>query len=221
MKHYWHLIETKTHKPNNFNKWCEVFQDFEIANEKSWHRIFKLPFVVLRNTKIQTFHYKVLHRLIPCNKWLYNIKINDSEICEYYNEVDDIVHFFLKCSKVRDFWNVIPNWLERLSEINLKNIPIFNECILFGYLNPSPKSKNKIHLINNCIFYIKYYIYIQKLFNKNHLDVYSCQMQLKHALEIEYGICNKNQTLVKFESLILYTITFEYYIYQHVQYLSK
>ncbi len=49
---YWHLIETKKHKPNNINKWCEVFQDFEIAIEKSWHRIFKLQFVVLRNTKI-------------------------------------------------------------------------------------------------------------------------------------------------------------------------
>ncbi len=79
---YWHLIETKKHKPNNINKWCEVIQDFESANEKSWHRIFKLPFVVLRNAKIQTFLYKVLHRVIPCNKWLYNTKVKDSEICE-------------------------------------------------------------------------------------------------------------------------------------------
>ncbi len=33
------LILFSKHKPNNINKWCEVFQDFEIANEKSWHRI--------------------------------------------------------------------------------------------------------------------------------------------------------------------------------------
>ncbi len=189
----------KTHKPNNFNKWCEVFQDFESANEKSWHRIFKLPFAVLRNTKIQTFQYKVLHRVILCNKWLYNIKIKDYEICEYCNKVDDIVHFFLKCSKVRDIWNVILNWLERLIEINLKNTPIFNECILFGYPNPSPKTKDKIHVINYCIFYIKYCIYIQKLFNKKHLDLHSCQMHLKHAIVLENEICNKNKTLVKLE----------------------
>ncbi len=137
---YLYLIETKQHKPNNINKWCEVFQDCESANKKSWHRIFKLPFVILRNSKILTFQYKVLNRVIPYNKCLYYIKIN--ECC---NEVDDIVHFFLKCSK--------------------------------------------IHVINYCIFYIKYYIYIQKLFNKNHLDVHSCQMQLKH-LEIECEICN-------------------------------
>ncbi len=120
---YWHLIETKKHKPNNINKFCEVFQDFEIVNKKSRHRIFKLPFVVLRQIKIQTFQYKVLHRVIPCNKLLYNIKIKDSEICEYCNEVDDIVHFFLKCSKVRNVWNVILNWLERLSEIKSHKHP--------------------------------------------------------------------------------------------------
>ncbi len=98
------------------------------------------------------------------------IKLKDSEICNYCNEVDDIVHYILKCSKVRDFWNAIINWMEHLSEINLKNIPIFNECILFGYPNPSLKSKDKIHVINYCIFYIKYYIYIQKLFNKTTLS---------------------------------------------------
>ncbi len=99
-------IETKKHKPDNIKMWCKVFQDFESANEKSWHRIFKLPFVVLRHTKIQTFHYKVLHRVLPY-KWLYNIKIKDYEICEYCNDVDDIVYFFLKCSKIWDFCNVI------------------------------------------------------------------------------------------------------------------
>ncbi len=107
--------------------------------------------------------------------------------------------FFLNVQKSRDFWNVILNWLEPLSEINLKNITIFNECILFGYPNPTTKTKDEIHVITYCIFYIKYYIYIQKLFNKNQLDVHSCQMQLKHAIEIEYEICNKNKTRVKFE----------------------
>ncbi len=84
--------------------------------KKSWHSIFKLPIIVLRNTNIRTFQYKALHRVIPCNKWLYNIKIKDCEICEYCNKVDDIVHFFLKPLKVRDFWN--ENWFECLSEVN-------------------------------------------------------------------------------------------------------
>ncbi len=92
--------------------------------------LIKLSFSTLRNTKIQTFQYKILHRVILCNKWLYNIQIKESAICNYCNEVDDIPHFFLKCSKVKEFWNMMKNWLEQLSELNLKNIPIFNEYII-------------------------------------------------------------------------------------------
>ncbi len=73
------------------------------------------------------------------------------------------------------------NCLELLRELNLKNIPIFNEFINFGF----PETREKIHVINFCIFYIKYYIYIQRLFNNNQLDVYSCQAQLKCAVKTE------------------------------------
>ncbi len=35
------------------------------------------------------------------------------------------------------------------------------------------------------------YIYIQRLYNQNNLDILSCLAQLKHRLEIEYNICKK------------------------------
>ncbi len=85
------------------------------------------------------------------------------------------------------------NWLGQLSELNLKNSPIFNECIIFGFPDPIPETREKIHVINLCIFDIKYYIYIQRLFNNNQLDVYSCQAQLKCALKTKYEICKKNK----------------------------
>ncbi len=65
--------------------------------------------------------------------------------------------------------------------------------IIFGFSDPIPETREKIHVINFCIFYIKYYIYIQRLSNKNQLDVYSCQAQLKCALKTEYEICNKKK----------------------------
>ncbi len=85
------------------------------------------------------------------------------------------------------------NWLEQLSKLNLKNIPIFNECIIFGLPDIIPETRETIHVINFCIFYIKYYIYIQRLFNNNPLDVYSCQAQLKCAVKSEYEICKKKK----------------------------
>ncbi len=52
------------------------------------------------------------------------------------------------------------------------------------------------------VYFIKYYINIQWLFNNNHLDIYSCQTQLKAATEIEYEICKKNKRLTKFDKCI-------------------
>ncbi len=57
----------------------------------------------------------------------------------------------------------------------------------------------------------------------NHFDERSCQTQLKHDVEIEYQICNKNKTR-SLKSLISCTIMLNIkFIYkcQHVQYLSK
>ncbi len=65
---------------------------------------------------IYDFPSPVVHPICsPSLEWLFNKQ-----------QVDDIVHFFHKCSNIRVVWNVILNWLERLSGINLKNIFIFN-----------------------------------------------------------------------------------------------
>ncbi len=57
------------------------------------------------------------------------------------------------------------------------------------------------HVINFCIIYIKYYIYLQRLFNNNQLDVYSCQALIKSALDIENEICIKNRITLKFQKI--------------------
>ncbi len=49
-----------------------------------------------------------------------------------------------------------------------------------------------IQVLNFCILYTKYYIYMQRLFNKNELDLYACLAQVKLALEIEYNICKNS-----------------------------
>ncbi len=46
------------------------------------------------------------------------------------------------------------------------------------------------------------YIYIQCLFKNNVLDLYTCLMQLKLALEIKYNICkstNKEKYILKYK----------------------
>ncbi len=48
---YWHLISLK-------NK-----------EDKFWKMLFTIPLISTRDTKLQSFQYKILHRTLPCNEW--------------------------------------------------------------------------------------------------------------------------------------------------------
>ncbi len=58
---------------------------------------------------------------------------------------------------------------------------------MFGF----PTNNDEIFVLNYCILHTKYYIYIQRLFNQNNTYIHSCIAQLKHRLEIQYNICEK------------------------------
>lgn len=47
----------------------------------------------------------------------------------YYNEVDDIPHFS-NYLKVNDFLTIMLYWVEQISELKLKNLPMLEECII-------------------------------------------------------------------------------------------
>ncbi len=50
------------------------------------------------------------------------------------------------------------------------------------YWSSKYQDDEKMSVINFCIIYIKYYIYIQRLFKNNLLDVDACKVILKSVL---------------------------------------
>ncbi len=76
------------------------------------------------------------------------------------------------------------------------------ECIIFGFPEGNILIRENMSVINFCIIYIKYYIYIQRLFN-NLLDVYACKVILKSVLEAEKDICTRNGKTGNLENIIL------------------
>ncbi len=66
----------------------------------------------------------------------------------------------------------------------IRNSQVIEECILFGF----PPNSDVMQVLNFCMLYAKYYIYVQRLFNNNTLDLYTCLNQLKQALKIERNI---------------------------------
>ncbi len=55
-----------------------------------------------------------------------------------------------------------------------------------------------MQVLSFCLLYAKYYIYIQRLFNNNTLDLYLSVTQPKQALKIKEKICINNNKKDKF-----------------------
>ncbi len=89
---------------------------------------------------------------------MFNIKIKNSNICSFCNETDTLPHFFVKCRKVNNFRKYWFNWWKILTNQDVINqYNDLGECILMGF----PETSDDILVLNYCILYTKYYIFIQ------------------------------------------------------------
>ncbi len=147
----WHLLNTDPHTPTALQIWFIHYPIFKEASANVWSRIFKLPFKTVRDTKIQTFQYRIIHNIIPWNKWLHNIKIKNSPVCDYCNNVDDLQQYFILCPKVAECWCYWFNWWENLFGIDIRDSQVIEECILFGF----PLNNDVMHVLNLLYFICK------------------------------------------------------------------
>ncbi len=61
---HWHLINIDVLNPSSVNKWSSQYLIFKEASTNVWSRIFKLPFITVRDTKIQTVQYRCIQKAI-------------------------------------------------------------------------------------------------------------------------------------------------------------
>ncbi len=83
----------------------------------------------------------------------------------------------------------------RVTKTDIRHANHLLENILFGFVG----SNGITDVLSYCILYAKYYIYIQRLFNQNKLDVSAYLTLLKNTLAIERQISINNTKLDKFE----------------------
>ncbi len=75
---YWHLINTDHHTPIAEQILSAHYPIFKDASANVWHRIFNLPLQTVRNTKTQTFQYRIIQNNIPYKRCIHNIKIKSN-----------------------------------------------------------------------------------------------------------------------------------------------
>ena len=68
--------------------------------------VYILPRTVTINTRLRVFQYKLLNNAIYLNKNLYIFKLNDTKLCSFGNQEDEIIILlFANCSKGKTLWN--------------------------------------------------------------------------------------------------------------------
>ena len=155
---YQYFIDEKSQPPVCIGKMTKIYPD--IKNEE-WNEIFKHTFLITRETKLQTFQYKIIHRIINCNKKLYDMKIKTTPTYSYCDEMDDIIHFFVLCPETYRFWVSFPHWWNIYTPTGN---PLYHTIlpegkqIIFGIT--SHKSDPYV-VLNYCVMHAKYNIYKQ------------------------------------------------------------
>ena len=191
---YWMLCREKGSSPTCQKAWNKDYDDPELFTKENWNAWYQLPFVTLRDTKIQTFAYKIINRTTPCRRYLKQIRAETTEECMFCGEVDDLTHFFLDCPDVKAFWSALHRWTT-YAEVNVHLHEVSQVEALLGIPNKSKEFK----LTNYILIMGKYYIHRQRLFYNNELNMYNFLVELKQKLLIEKHILASTNKSHKFE----------------------
>lgn len=183
---YWTFIDKIAIRPSCENKWIEKY-NFRLSNEH-WEHIHCLSYKVTRETKLQSFQIKIIHRIFPCNRSLYLWSIKESDICNICdNQIqDNIEHYFFYCPHTVNFWQFFKRWWYRFSNVD---ITLHALDIIFGVLNYN--DDNILSLLNYLILAAKWYIYCRKK-EQSCLLFHQYLVTVKMHVEVEKYIMYKN-----------------------------
>ena len=155
-----------------------------LESEEDWTDAFLRPYIFLRETKLQSSQYIIIHRIINCNIKLFDMKIKNSPVCTYCDQRDDIGHFFFLCKDVYEFWRKICTWWNKL-DYDRVDIPAYPNVKTTIFR--SQDITEGMAILNYCIVDIIYYIYRQRLFH-DMFQLHEIQNMMVAKLE---KICQK------------------------------
>ena len=97
----YNIVKTNTTLPICMSKWTSTFETIE---SKDWNHIFGMPFSITRDSSLQWFQYRIIHRIIGTNYFLYKIKYKTSAECSFCHDMPETIeHIFWECKHVNFF----------------------------------------------------------------------------------------------------------------------
>ena len=127
-----------------YDRW-EQFLDSKFSDYE-WKCFNSIANKCTPSTYLQWFQYKILHRILPTNQFLFKIKYLDTSKCSLCQECDEtLYHIFWECSKVKKLWSELRVWFSTV-DVQLSFTPT---QVLLGI-----KGKNN-YVLNAMILLVK------------------------------------------------------------------
>ena len=142
--------------------------------------MFQKCYTPTQDTKLRWFQLRILHRIIPTQKYLFTCKRAGSSRCTFcYNEPQTIQHLFWHCPFVQSFWTSLLHLLHQKCQ-HTARFAFKEDLVLFGISENVQTDK----VLDFIILHAKYFVYKCKLQN----TLPCCQSfmgSLKYAYNVE------------------------------------
>lgn len=165
----------------------------EVAGLEEWEEIYLRPYLTSRETKLQSFQFRVNHRLITCNALLRRYRIKADDNCTICDCTDTIEHFFLSCPPCKGFWNSLFHWVNAATSVDLTDLG--PKELLLGVQKDFPKAKQ----INFFLLSARFFIHRQRLFHNCDLSMVHWIRELRDRLITEQRVCRAEGRASKFD----------------------
>ena len=161
------------------------------VDRKWWQKHYNIPFTVTNDTKLQWLQFRIIHRIIATNSYLFNIKYVESDVCTFcHYEKETITHLFWDCIYINPLWGEFAAWY---NDKQSENIVLDIVDVLFG-------KSNACATLNMLIILMKSFIYKQCV-NKSTVGINGFISYLKYYQTIEKYIYLKKNMIQKFDSV--------------------
>ena len=154
-----------------------------VPEETIWEKVHNVNFTCTIDTRLRSFYFKIFHKTIALNDFLFKINRKESPNCVFCEKKEEtIVHLFCECEKVTPLWKYVTDSLARKGN----NINLTNFEKLFGIITDK--------FVTYILLIVKYYIYICK-FRGDTPNVESLKNFIKSQRETEYYMAKKRNKL--------------------------
>ena len=84
------------------------------------------------DTKLKWFQVRLIHRILPTNKFLFICKIKDSPSCTFCRlEDESVIHLFWDCPMIQNFWRGLESLLQQKCS-NCDRLCLTAQFTIFG-----------------------------------------------------------------------------------------